>query len=205
MKHLNTRWAILAGVVALAAAVSAASANITMSLDIRAYTDGRDLLVIQGDTMQWHHLDFAAVGRWGKDIDDSNAWANEPTILSTTLNGATVMNGYAWLPDWPGHPWPDEIRDEDSFSAVFSSLTPALPATDMTVDLTAIQARSELSIFQYPTAANGYTLILDFNDDDPSGADWYEAKVDINYVPEPATLSLLVLGGLATLGNRRRA
>jgi hypothetical protein len=204
MKHPSTKWAILVGSVVLVAALSAASAD-TISLDIRAYIDGRDLLVIQGDTMQWHHLDYAAVGRWGKDVEDSNEWANEPTILSATLNGATVMDQVQWIPDWPGHPWPDEIRDEDSFSAVFSGLTPALPAADMTIDLTPILARSELGIYQYPTAANGYTLILDFNDNDPACADWYEAQVDITYVPEPATLSLLTLGGLTALWRRRRA
>lgn len=34
-------------------------------IDIEAYTDGSDDLILQGNTAQWLHLDFDAVGTWG--------------------------------------------------------------------------------------------------------------------------------------------
>ena len=69
-----------------------AYANV-MRVDIEAMIDGRDLLIIQGDTLQWHHLDYAAVGR--------HLGANEPTIISTWLGDTLVMDQVNWIPDWP--------------------------------------------------------------------------------------------------------
>ena len=51
----------------------------TVTLDVSAYIDGRDDLIIQGNTLQWNHFDFAAPGR----LDG----VNDPTIITTTLNG----------------------------------------------------------------------------------------------------------------------
>ena len=36
-----------------------------ITLDVTAYVDGRDRLIIKGGTLQWRHFDYAAVG-WGK-------------------------------------------------------------------------------------------------------------------------------------------
>ena len=69
-------------------------------LDISAYIDGRDLLIVHGDTLQWHHLDYAAVGRWHG--------TNQPTIISTSLDSIAQINNMLWVPRWPAAP-PDEI------------------------------------------------------------------------------------------------
>lgn len=139
----------------------------TTTLTITAYIDGQDLLIVQGSTLQWHHLDWAAVGRL--------AGANVPTTISTTLNGAPVMNNFQWTPDWPFPP-PNEIRFE-AFSSVLTGVTPAQPSADSTVTLNIIQARGTVTIYQMPTAANGYTLIVDFNDDPEPGASTYQVEL----------------------------
>jgi len=56
------------------------------NLNVRAFIDGRSRLIVQGDTVRWHHLDSAAPGRHGG--------ADEPTYL----------NGKACIP--PGQTCP---------------------------------------------------------------------------------------------------
>ena len=51
---------------------------------------------------------------------------------------------------------------------------------DQIVSLEIIQARHIVHITQQPTAANDYTLIIGFDDDPPSGAEWYE--ISIGYI-----------------------
>jgi len=141
----------------------------TITLDITAYIDGRDQLIIHGNTLQWHHFDFAAVGRWGG--------ANLPTTLSTTLDGAPVLTNFNWIPDWPLPP-PNEIRFE-ALSSVFSGLIPNLPDSSITVTLAPIQARDSVSIVQSPSVSNGQTLIVEFNDDPSGGPAYYEVLLTI--------------------------
>ena len=43
--------------------------------------------------------------------------------------------------------------------------------------LVVTQARYAAYISQQPNAANDYTLIIDFNDGPPGGADWYEVEL----------------------------
>jgi hypothetical protein len=155
------------------AAVNTASAA-TLEYEIQAYVDGRDLLSIAADSLQWHHLEYAAVGRWGGN--------NYPTIISCWSNGVATMTNVEWYPTWPALP-PNEIR-YDAYSSLLTSLTPALPTRDMTVMVQAIQARSVLAVYQLPNSTNSYTLILDFNDNavgNPSigYAAWYKVHVTV--------------------------
>jgi hypothetical protein len=142
----------------------------TFVYNITAYIDGQDLLIIHGSTLQWHHLDYAAVGRWNGQ--------NIPTTISSTLNGTSVMNGYQWTPNWP-YPPPNEIRFE-AYSSVFGGLAPLLPPSGaVTVTLTPIQARGSVTISQMPTPSNNNTLIIDFDDDAISEAAYYIAQVTV--------------------------
>jgi hypothetical protein len=164
----------------------------TYTFEIDAFIDGRDQLIVQGGTLQWDHLDFAAVGR------NSAGNGNEPTVITTSLNGVTQLDHFDWYPSWPEPP-PAEIRYQ-ALSSVFSGLLPALPSTAATVTLNVISARDSLSIYQYPTAANSNTLILDFNDDQSSGPAWYDALVTVT-TDAPAPVPPVVTASNVQLAN----
>jgi hypothetical protein len=140
-------------------------------------------LIIQGTTLQWDHFDYAAPGR----LDG----VNEPTIITTTLNGVTQMNGVDWIPTWP-YPPPNPIRFP-TLSSVFTGLTPTIPnTTDVT--LTVINARDSLTIAQMPTASNDYTTLLEFNDDPSAGAAWYEGLLTFVFSTVSSTSGYNLIG-----------
>ncbi len=151
----------------------------TVVYDVTAYIDGRDQLVIQGGTMRWHHFDYAAVGRLGG--------ANYPTTITTMLDGSLVVNAYAWIPTWPEEP-PADIRYEAWSSAY--NLAPPLWSSDVRVDVQVLQSRGPLTLVQTPTSSNGYTLVLEFNDNNYGNeqigwAAWYRARVTVTLADEP--------------------
>lgn len=164
-----------------------------VTIDIEAMIDGRDLLIIRDNTLRWHHLDYAAVGRWGQ--------YNEPTIISTEVDGVLQMDRVQWIPQWPEEP-PADIHYE-AFSSLFTGLVPSLPPADMatSVTWTPIQARGTTSMKTIPTGANGYTLIIEFYDG-PGACAWYTGQISIEVIPEPATLLLFGLGAVMLRRNR---
>ena len=132
------------------------------------WIDGIDRLLIQGETVQWHHLKWAAPGRgWGSD---------RPTLI----------DGVEWYPEWP-EPVPAEIR-YNAFSSVYESFSPGLPAEAISVDLVNVDIRHSVWIVQQPTEANDYTLEVELNDGPPPGQYYYEialawpvlTKIDCN-------------------------
>ena len=126
------------------------------ALDIQAFIDGRDRLLIRSNTLQWLHYDWAAVGRWNG--------SNEPTIISTAVASKIIMSNVAWLPTWPKPP-PAEIRYPTNSSA-FTDLTPPLPPNEtQAITLTPITARGAVSIVEYPSASNGFAVLVQFDDD----------------------------------------
>ncbi len=130
-------------------------------VQIGAHIDGRDRIIIQGNTLQWHHFDFAAVGR--------HQGGNSPTIINTG-------NTYAeWFPEWP-EAVPSEIRFE-AFSSVFSGLTPALPARDIKWHVTKLLGRGEVHIIAQPSYANQFKLIVEFDDNPFGGSNFYAIRL----------------------------
>jgi len=103
---------------------------------------------------------------------------NFPTTISTLRDGVPVLKKLNWTPDWPFPP-PDEIRFP-AFSSIFTGLIPSLPSYPVTVSLTPIEARGSVSILQTPTEANGYTLIVDFNDDPLGGPAFYTVQLTVS-------------------------
>jgi hypothetical protein len=132
-----------------------ASAQTKITYDVTGLIDVADLLVIRGSEVQWHHPGSgAAVGRHSGD--------KAATTISSTLDGITNLNDFAWIPTWPEDP-PAEIR-YDAYSSVLDHLTPALPSGNVTVDLSVLSGRGTASIQQFPDATNDWTLIVRFAD-----------------------------------------
>lgn len=154
----------------------------TMTLDVQAYIDGRDRLTLQGSTLTWNHYDY--------DRPGTNGGANAPVYISTTLDGNPVLTNVEW--------W--DPRNQNT--AVYTGLSPAVPATE-DVTPAAVQARSSLWMVQAPNAGNSYTTIIEFNDNGPGGAAWYEARLTYTAVPLPGAI-LLFAPGLAGLAAIRR-
>ncbi len=128
----------------------------------RAWIDGRDDLIIQGATVQWLHFEYSAPGQ---------EQANEPTYV----------DGVPWYPAWPNG------TGFGAHSSVYASLAPPLPGQDMTVQMNVVEARGTASIVQLPNTQNGYTLIVEFDDNTPGGAAWYEVAIDASYIGPAST------------------
>ncbi|MAE20389.1 hypothetical protein CMK12_15910 [Candidatus Poribacteria bacterium] len=143
----------------------------TMTVEIKAHIDGKDILIIDDNTLRWHHLEYAAVGRHDGD--------NKPTIISTALNSVAQMNSVGWTPTWSTPP-PDNIRQEE-FSSIYSGLSPSLPNQDMTVSLDKIQVRENASISQQPNSGNGYQIKVTFDDKGAGGSADYHIRLNISY------------------------
>ncbi len=127
------------------------SAGCSAVLHASALIDGESQLVIQGSTAHWHHIDHSPPGLWNGN------------------DAPTVLDGVNWTPTWSTG---TSCTNCDSSS---TTVTP-LAAKPQTVTLKAI-GRDSLTITQQPSAANGYTLIIDFNDDSSGGGANYEADV----------------------------
>jgi len=180
-------------VILLISAGAGPAWGVDASLYIEALIDGMDQLIIKGDTLQWEHFDWAAVGR--------HEGKNEPTIITTHMDGNVVVDQDAWIPQWSTDP-PDELRFKNERSSVYTGLNPELSQEDQIVTLTPLQARSRVSITQQPAAANDHTLIVKFDDNGWGGSETYRVRLDYQGVEE---LPLLVLPqeqtGRRTSGN----
>jgi hypothetical protein len=129
---------------------------------IEALIDGRSQLILQDNTAQWYHLDYAAPGR--------HEFRNEPTVI----------NGVEWFPIWPDIP-DEENRDCNCYSDVFTGLYPSLPSEDFNVKLKPVRSRSETRIIQEPTSGNDYALIIEFDDNSPGGSDSYIVEIELEH------------------------
>ncbi len=135
-----------------------------ITLKVRAYIDGRSQLNIQGDTLYWHHLDFAAPGR--------HYFSSEATYLNTVK----------WQPTWPDKP-DAENRDCHCDSSSYVGV-PTLARSNQSVSMYIIQGRGDVSILQQPDAENDYTLIIELDDNPLDGPTWYE--IDLSYTNAPS-------------------
>ena len=116
--------------------------------------DGRSRLILRKNTAQWHHLDFAAPGRWG--------FSSLPTII----------NGEEWFPVWPDVP-DAENRFCSCYSSIFKGVLPGVHHKQIPAALKIRLARGVVSIVQYPSVDNDHALTVEFDDNADSGADRY--------------------------------
>lgn len=177
-------WIMSAGLLLLTACGGSASTSTgggglgvdTITMTFTVCIDGRDELIVQGNTLKWQYLDFEPVGASSNCPDNT-------TLISTALNGTPVMNSVPWLPLYPTTP-----IFSGELTLPFTSLSPGLPSSPMTATLTVLQARDSLTMTEFPSSANGGTMILDFNDDPSPGAAIYSGKVTI-IIPHQASTS----------------
>ncbi|HSO34200.1 MAG TPA: hypothetical protein VLT33_16810 [Labilithrix sp.] len=121
-------------------------------LRVRALIDGQSQLVFQGKQVKWHVVRAAAPGRWNGH------------------NDATVLSGTPWTPVWPQN---GENRDCNCDSQGSPPVPAPLRAIDQLVTIKKIEGRGGVTINEQPSAANGFTLKVDFSDP-PGGAAWFE-------------------------------
>jgi hypothetical protein len=157
-----------------------------ITYDITALVDIANRLIIRGSEVQWQHPGTGAtIGR--------HAGSNEPTVFTTTLDGATQLRQVAWIPEWPEPP-PAEIRYEAS-SSTFRGLLPALPSGDVAVSASMLDGRGSVAVEQIPSAENGWALIIRFADGF-TGAAPIHARISVSYAQlsarriDPVTLQL---------------
>lgn len=143
--------------------VSAAS-NTTSDLKpvkvitIEALIDGRSWLILQRNTAQWYHLDFAAPGR--------HEFVNVPTMI----------NGEEWFPVWPDVP-DAENRDCQCYSSVFKGIKPGVQRNKLPVEIEVLEGRGAVSIVEYPSKENKNALVIEFDDNPYGGAVTYRIQI----------------------------
>lgn len=169
----------LSAVLIVASSIASAS-TITAS----AYIDGISSLIIQGDTIHWHHSDWAVPGRW-----DGNDFP-------------TTINGFDWTPTWPSEGRNDFCNcDSSSITGLFSTL----PASAITVTLNSLNSPGLVTILAQPNLLNGYSLVVQFDDYYRGGASWYNIELSYPAVPIPAGVwlfsSALFLLGISARKN----
>jgi len=153
---------LLVTILVTACSFIAQSTQVPITLNIRAYVDGRSQLIMMADAAYWRHLDFEAPGRW------EFGEGNQPTYL----------NGVKWEPIWPDIP---DLTNEfcNCNSSIYRGI-PTLARTNQRIWLDVVQGRGRVAVIQQPNAENNYTVILEMDDNSFGGAEWYE--VNLNYI-----------------------
>jgi hypothetical protein len=165
----------------------------------RAYIDGESELIIAGNTVQWHNLQWDVPGITSEDGEDEDS--NYPTTITTADMGAED-----WFPEWPTGTFGEQ------YSTVFNGLNRPLPDGVQIDSLVVTEQRDpddpagqgSVSIMQLPLSGNNYTLIINFDDADPAGAAWYTVELNTSAVPLPGAVWLLGSGLLGLVGLRRK-
>jgi hypothetical protein len=75
-----------------------------------------------------------------------------------------------------------ENRSCSCESQPFTELLPVVPAQPANILVKKWRARDTVRMIAVPTAANNYTTIVEFDDNDDSGADWY--LIDLYVYPQ---------------------
>ncbi len=157
-------WRQVGAVIVLVAALVLPSQTAGASLEdhwtlrVEAFIDGRSQLVINSNNVWWQHLDYAAPGR------------------HTPYDYPTLLNGREWYPEWPDLPSP-ENRWCDCVSSVYPTLSPELPTANGFAIVTPISTRGSVYLVDSPSAANGFSLTVEFNDDPQPGPAWYVVEI----------------------------
>jgi hypothetical protein len=172
-------------------------------LNVQAFVDGRSQLEIQSNKVRWNHFDYDAPG-----------WKNpgyEPTILNST----------EWFP-WPEDSIDSHLHCNGCYSEWYTHLSPALASTAIPIEVTVIspgpgeRPGGMIWVVEQPSASNGYTAIVEFDDNSPPGGWDYIISITYSGAETPPTgiptlsewgmiiMSLLLAGSAIWMIRRRQ-
>ena len=174
-------------------AVGAGSGDMQFYLRITVLTDGRDILKIADNTLQWEHYDFAAPGR---HISVGDLGGEQPTKIEISQDGNNWSSPVNWFPEW-SQPYPNEIRFEADSSLVTYYDASSFNLIDL--DIVSTSARGTISLVQEPAASNDFEALIEFNDNPPSGPSWYSAVFSVVFSLDASTASGTIINDDASV------
>ena len=130
--------------------------------------DGRSTMTIGTYKAHYHHLDYAAPGM--------HYYFGEGQPYSEPARPAFIRE-YEWYPLWPED---GENRDCDCDSSALVTEQPddvLVPYDEAEISLEVHEGRGEVTILEYPTRDNGYSMTLEWDDNPFSGPAWYEVEI----------------------------
>lgn len=170
----NIAQYFVTGAVIAATSITAASAAPQVTVvNIQAEIDGRSRLEFMGGDVRWQHFDFAAPGRLECDL-------GEPAE-------ATLIGGVAWWPAWPDTPTCENRDCGGCTSDVWNGTPAPLPLVPSTAHIVVQSARGAVTILEQPSAANGFRVVLEFDDNYLGGAAWYDVDLEVRVDPPGVT------------------
>jgi hypothetical protein len=186
MKHLKSL--LLLTVLSLCIWANSASAAQITYLDVIAKIDGSDWFELVDNQWRWKHGNY------------------DPAELHEGLTPTEVIvngNSQFFTSDWSNgtgygaYSGYNVVAGLDPIQDVFGA--------NPNVWLEVVSGRGSVSFDQLPNATNGYTSRIFINDDGYGGHDHYHFRiVGEAPTPEPATMTLGLLGLGGLLGLKRR-
>lgn len=132
-------------------------------IHVTAWIDGRSRIVLDDAAAWWEHYDFAAPGRLNCNVGAEI----QPTLI----------DGDTWYPAWPDRPDCENRDCNGCNSSVFFGLHQPIPNAELFPHLNVLQARGTCTIVELPVPENGFRVVIEFDDNDWLGADWYEFEL----------------------------
>lgn len=124
-----------------------------LALTVRVWIDGSDLVKVRGDKVWFEHINHALPGTWAGATDRTG---NEPTLV----------NGVEWIPEWDGR-----------ISNAYTVDGGIWPLDVWHVSFIEVSARGRVFVVEQASEDNDYTFALMLDDDQHSGAAWYEIQL----------------------------
>lgn len=125
-------------------------------LVIRSFIDGADSIMVRGDQVWYEHHAYELPGQW--------LGGNEPTVINKE---------HEWIPLWDG-----SVSDKFVLPDKQSALPPKKAFTAETLAVNVKRGWGKVTVAEYPSAENNYTLKLTIDDRGPDGAHWYNISLD---------------------------
>eukprot|EP01063_Lacrimia_lanifica_P011777 TRINITY_DN18473_c0_g1_i1.p1 TRINITY_DN18473_c0_g1~~TRINITY_DN18473_c0_g1_i1.p1 ORF type:complete len:325 (+),score=95.99 TRINITY_DN18473_c0_g1_i1:667-1641(+) len=121
------------------------------ALEIHAFIDGADNVVLHDTRLTWDHLSHDQPGTWSGH--------NDPATLTFELSDGRTVTAADYYP-----------QRRPTYTSPY--LFPSAPAR-----FTAVQCRSGCSLADPPSQQNDWAATVNFNDNGPHGAAWYTVRV----------------------------